>query len=35
MTQTPVNMEQLINKRMQEITERLEAEEKEKEAEER
>ena len=35
MTQTPVNMEELINKRMQEITERLEAEEKEKEAEER
>ena len=35
MSQTPVNMEELINKRMQEITERLEAEEKEKEAEER
>ena len=35
MSQMPVNMEELINKRMQEITERLEAEEKEKEAEER
>ena len=35
MTQTPVNMEELINKRVQEITERLEAEEKEKEAEEK
>ena len=32
MSQTPVNMEELINKRMQEITERLEAEEQETEA---
>ena len=35
MSQTPVNIEELINKRMQEIGERLEAEEKEKEMEER
>ena len=35
MTQTPVNMEQLIDKRMNELAERLEAEEKEKEAEEK
>ena len=33
MSQTPVNMEELINKRMQEIAERLEVEEKEKETE--
>ena len=31
MTQTPVNMQELIDKRMKEISERLEAEEKEKE----
>ena len=35
MTQTPVNMEKLINKRMQEIAERLEAEEKQRETDER
>ena len=35
MSQSPVNMEELINKQMQEIAERLEAEEQEKEAEER
>ena len=35
MSQSPVNMEELINKRMQEIAERLEAEEQEKEAEEK
>ena len=35
MTQTPVNIEQLIDKRMNELAERLEAEEKEKEAEEK
>ena len=35
MTQTPVNMQELIDKRMKEITERLEAEEKEKEEEEK
>ena len=35
MTQTPVNMEKLINKRMQEIAERLEAEEKQREMDER
>ena len=35
MTQTPVDMEQLIDKRMNELAERLEAEEKEKEAEEK
>ena len=35
MSQTPVNMEELINKRMQEIAERLEVEEQEKEAEEK
>ena len=31
MSQTPVNMEELIDKRMKEISERLEAEEREKE----
>ena len=31
MSQTPVNMEQLIDKRMKEIAERLEAEQQEKE----
>ena len=35
MTQTPVDMEQLIDKRMNELAERLEAEEKEKEEEEK
>ena len=35
MTQTLVNMQELIDKRMKEITERLEAEEKEKEMEEK
>ena len=35
MTQTPVNMQELIDKRMKEIAERLEAEEKEKEGEEK
>ena len=35
MSQSPVNMEELINKRMQEISERLEADEQEKEAEEK
>ena len=35
MSQSPVNMEELINKRMQEIAEWLEAEEQKKEAEER
>ena len=35
MTQTPVNIEQLIDKRMNELAERLEAEEKEKEAAEK
>ena len=35
MMQTPVNIEELINKRMKEFVERLEAEEKEKEAEEK
>ena len=35
MTQTPVDIEQLINKRMNELAERLEAEEKEKEEEEK
>ena len=35
MTQTPVNIEQLIDKRMNELAERLKAEEKEKEAEEK
>ena len=35
MTQTPVNIKELINKRMQEITERLEAEEQETEAKEK
>ena len=35
MTQTPVNMEELINKRMKEISERLEAEEKQKETDEK
>ena len=34
MTQTPVDMQELIDKRMKEIAERLEAEEKEKEVEE-
>ena len=35
MTQTPVNMQELIDKRMKEISERLQAEEKEKETEEK
>ena len=35
MTQTPVNMQELIDKRMKEISERLEAEEKQTEAEQR
>ena len=35
MTQTPVNMQELIDKHMKEIAERLEAEEKEKEGEEK
>ena len=35
MTQTPVNIEELINKRMKELAERLEAQETEKEAEEK
>ena len=35
MSQTPVNMEELINKRMQEIAERLEVEDQEKEAQEK
>ena len=35
MTQTPVNMQELIDKRMKEISERLEAEGKEKEVEEK
>ena len=35
MSQTLVNMEELINKRMQEIAERLEAEEQETEAQEK
>ena len=35
MTQTPVNIEELIDKRMKELAERLEAEEKEKEGEEK
>ena len=35
MTQTPVNMQELIDKRMKEISERLQAEEKEKEMEEK
>ena len=35
MTQTPVNMQELIDKRMKEISERLEAEEKQAESDEK